>query len=158
MDEERDYEYWKRQAMAMGLRFRTPEEIEQAEREEEERKKRAQEYLREIYLMTEDQRREKGYAEVFRRTCPVCGTVFYTGNPYKKYDDYYTCSRYIHRDNAKKARERARATKCTICGKSFIPQRAGALYCSAACKQMAYRKRVTNNACGQPGRQHMQEL
>jgi hypothetical protein len=52
---------------------------------------------------------------------------------------------------------------CAVCGKTFAPTRADALYCSGACRQTAYRKRVTDNRervtevlrrcdhCGRPG-------
>src|SRR5262249_26940300 len=34
---------------------------------------------------------------------------------------------------------------CAVCGKTFAPTRADAQYCSGACRQTAYRKRVTDN-------------
>jgi predicted nucleic acid-binding Zn ribbon protein len=52
---------------------------------------------------------------------------------------------------------------CAVCGKTFAPTRADAQYCSGACRQTAYRKRVTDNRarvteilrrcdhCGRPG-------
>jgi hypothetical protein len=47
---------------------------------------------------------------------------------------------------------------CEVCGKTFAPTRADAQYCSGACRQTAYRKRVTDNRalrrcdhCGRPG-------
>jgi len=38
-----------------------------------------------------------------------------------------------------------RSRDCQVCGKAFEPHRAGAQYCSDACRQRAYRRRVTDN-------------
>lgn len=35
---------------------------------------------------------------------------------------------------------------CKGCGKTFIPKRSDALYCSNACRQWAYRQSVTDKA------------
>ena len=37
------------------------------------------------------------------------------------------------------------AATCSLCLEEFIPRRADASYCSPACKQRAYRHRVTGN-------------
>ena len=48
---------------------------------------------------------------------------------------------------ARETRTLARGThECQICGKSFEPTRNDAKFCSSACKQKAYRKRVTDNS------------
>lgn len=78
---------------------------------------------------------------LLKRACPTCGTVFYTTNDRKIYDDYYQCAPYVHQTRAKFRRRANRVTDCELCGKTFIPDRAGAKYCSAACKQKAYRER-----------------
>lgn len=83
----------------------------------------------------------KRVKRLYKRTCPTCGTVFYTLNERRKYDDYNECSRYVHRANARKHREENRKTICSQCGKEFTPARAGARFCSGACKQKAYRER-----------------
>lgn len=124
-----------------GFRPRSPEEIAKAQAEDDEREKKHQEYLAELY--------QTGEYEIYKRSCPVCGKVFYTTNPRRVYDDYYACSRYAHRANAKAAREAARLSRCEVCGNAFTPKRAGAKYCSGACKQRAYRERVTVNASTQ---------
>lgn len=138
-----DFEASIRSTLATaGIRTRTPAEIAQAEREEAEREQHHQEYLAELY--------KTGEYEIYKRACPACGKVFYTTNPRRKYDDYYMCSRYIHRQNAKAARKQARHyVECAICKKWFLPARTGAMYCGAACKQKAYRQRVTANQSGQ---------
>ena len=117
----------------LGIRKKTPEELAAMYAEEQERKRREQEWLKEAY--------DDGDDEVFQRCCPACGTVFYTTNPRRIYDDYYQCSRYIHRKNARFARLLRRITICQECGKSFTPARKGARYCCDACRQKAYRKR-----------------
>ena len=87
---------------------------------------------------------DKRIKRLYKRACPTCGTVFYTLNERRKYDDYYECSRYVHRENARNRRKENRKTVCAMCGKEFMPARAGARFCSAACKQKAYRERNKN--------------
>ena len=118
---------------ALGVRERTPEEWDAYYRNLEHKEKEKQERLKGLY--------ENGDMGVYKKTCPVCGTVFYTWNERRVYDDYYKCSRYKHRENAKNRRKIARITECEVCGKVFIPQRAGAKYCCSACKQKAYREK-----------------
>lgn len=126
----------------LGVRERTPEEWEAYYREEAEKEKQRQTRLKEIYDSQDD-----SYYPVYKKVCPICKTEFYTQNPRKKYDDYYKCSRYQHRENAKFTRKFNRVSTCDECGKVFVPQRSGARYCSAACKQKAYRAR--KNQSGQ---------
>jgi hypothetical protein len=48
---------------------------------------------------------------------------------------------------ARTRRRRARGTRaCKTCGKFFKPTRTDSMFCSNACRQRAYRKRVTDNA------------
>ena len=118
----------------LGIRKKTPEELAEMCAEEQARKQREQDWLKEAYYDGDD--------EVLRRRCPVCGTVFYTMNPSRIYDDYYKCSRHIHRETAKFKRRIKRATVvCQQCGERFKPDRAGAKYCCDACRQKAYRER-----------------
>ena len=46
--------------------------------------------------------------------------------------------------NAVRSRKRVRqvSAKCVVCGDFLVGQRRGARYCSAACRQAAYRARV----------------
>ena len=120
----------------LGVRERSTEEWEAYYREEAEKEKQMQARLKEIYDSHDD-----SYYPVYKKICPICKTEFYTKNPRKIYDDYYRCSRYQHRKNAKYVRQFNRITTCTECGKVFVPKRAGARYCSAACKQKSYRTR-----------------
>lgn len=58
------------------------------------------------------------------------------------------CARRAQAAAAKSRRAKARGTRqCQDCGKIFKPTRTDARFCSVACKQRAYRKRVTNNRC-----------
>lgn len=74
-------------------------------------------------------------------TCVVCGR-FVTGR--KKY-----CSqRCVNDAYMERRRQRHAASllkRCAVCGKPFTAKRADAMYCSPACKQTAYRGRVTDN-------------
>lgn len=117
----------------LGITEKTPEEWAAYYHDLERKEKEQQEWLKEQY--------KKGNFGVYRKSCPVCGTVFYTRNERRVYDDYYKCSRYKHRENTKIRRRIARTTKCEVCGKVFTPQRAGAKYCGSACKQKSYRQK-----------------
>ena len=118
----------------LGVRELTSEEWEEYYRQEKVKQEQEQERLSQWY--------NEGAKWVYRRCCPVCNTVFYTTNPRRKYDDYYKCSRYIHRSNAKWKRKLSRDyVKCEVCGKYFLPKRNDVKYCSTACKQKAYRQR-----------------
>lgn len=155
MDIITDFSGWKPEQIisycyqVLGVREMSPEEWEAYCRDQEAKEKEHQAYLKEIY----DTRNSPEYP-VYKKTCPVCGTVFYTYNKRRVYDDYYKCSRYQHRENAKFKRLLNRRTKCEECGGVFTPDRAGAKYCCAACKQKAYRTRKKIEA--QNG--HMKQL
>ena len=120
----------------LGVREKTPEEWGAYYKQEAEKEARHQERLKEIY-----ETKDPSYCTVYKKKCPVCGTVFYTQNYRRIYDDYYKCSRHQHRKNAKFRRLVDRVTTCEECGRTFTPKRNGAKYCCAACKQKAYRTR-----------------
>ena len=114
---------------------RTPEQIQACE----EQKKKFEEHIKAQYeycLYNGINPFEQG---IYKKYCPVCGKAFYTRNPRRIYDNYYQCARHRHRKNAKIQKAKARKTTCAICGNVFTPARAGAMYCSKACKQKAYR-------------------
>jgi hypothetical protein len=46
------------------------------------------------------------------------------------------------RERARRLRPQPAARKCDSCGKSFKPSRVDARYCSSACRQKAYRRRL----------------
>ena len=81
------------------------------------------------------------------RRCPVCGRLFYT----ELWSNRRYCSKKCaHRGlYLKRKRERARRRQnrvCPVCGKPFDAVRSDQVYCSAACKQAAYRKRAREEA------------
>ena len=53
---------------------------------------------------------------------------------------------YVKRRKSLKKREN---TVCKSCGTTFTPKRSGAVYCSNACRQKAYRERVTDSVSHQ---------
>jgi endogenous inhibitor of DNA gyrase (YacG/DUF329 family) len=77
------------------------------------------------------------------RQCKGCG------RPVTDYITYYnstycseSCRRDFYRAESKKQQLQARLTlTCAACGKSFGAKRIDSRYCSAACKQAAYRRR-----------------
>lgn len=123
----------------LGIKERTAEEWDTFYREQERKEREHHEYLRGLY--------ETGKYLIYKRKCPVCGVEFYTWNSRRIYDDYYKCSRYVHRKNAIEKRKRERFfTECQECGRYFTPQRSDARYCCAACKQKAYRHRASGQS------------
>ena len=92
------------------------------------------------------------------RTCAFCGRVVWRGRYWaRRYKRRVFCcercqwSYYNARQVASRAKDRAGA-ECVVCGQPFEPARAGALYCSDACRQRAYRQRkaaesVTDSNC-----------
>lgn len=84
------------------------------------------------------------YAPVRRIKCKGCERVYFTQVHCVKF--CYRCQQgnvgamYVKR---RKSLERRENTVCKNCGNTFTPKRAGAVYCSSACRQKAYRKRVT---------------
>lgn len=86
---------------------------------------------------------------VRRIICKGCGRVFYTQVPVKKYCRYDLCGNRGYPKDMKMRRERDRSNMvCKCCGKVFTPKRAGAVYCSNACRQKAYRQRTADRADG----------
>lgn len=78
-----------------------------------------------------------------RAACHVCGrTIVRAWDGRRRWEEF--CSnrcRWKH-DNAIRSKRRAAPVRaCACCGTQFTPKRADALYCSAACKQRAHRKR-----------------
>ena len=75
-----------------------------------------------------------------KRTCYVCGRVFYAGMPHAR-----LCSERCNQDatlaRRRAARARGRRRRCPRCGTVFVARRRDAVYCSNACRQAAYRQR-----------------
>lgn len=94
--------------------------------------------------------RETGYADVRRIICKGCERVYFTQVHSVKF--CYECRQgnigamYVKKRKSLESREN---TVCKCCGNTFTPKRAGASYCSNACRQKAYRERVTDVVSGQ---------
>jgi len=88
---------------------------------------------------------KKGYS---LKKCAVCGRFM------KEWDHHAYCSQRCIND-AYMARRRRRheqelKKQCVVCGVIFTAKRKDAQYCSAACKQAAYRRRNdTDNRCAE---------
>jgi hypothetical protein len=69
----------------------------------------------------------------------------------RKLSKHIACSRecrlavYVALETARR-RRRVKPQPCVLCGASFKPRRSDARYCSAACKQKAYRRRAFSAA------------
>jgi hypothetical protein len=73
------------------------------------------------------------------QSCEHCGrTVIHDSSVQPQ---IIACSNQCRRAIYNASRRRAAMTVCSECGGLFTPSRSGALYCSAACKQKAYRDR-----------------
>lgn len=89
---------------------------------------------------------------VRRIICKGCGRVFYTQIPTKKYCYYHRCGNRGYQKELKQRRlEKRKDLVCKGCGKTFTPKRVDASYCSNACRQRAYRQRVTDTPSGTKG-------
>ena len=90
------------------------------------------------------------YATVRRINCKGCERVYFTQVHCVKF--CYYCQQgnvgamYVKRRKSLKKREN---TVCKNCGNTFTPKRAGAVYCSSACRQKAYRERITDSVSHQ---------
>ena len=90
------------------------------------------------------------YAPVRRIKCKGCERVYFTQVHCVKF--CYHCQQgnvgamYVKR---RKSLERRENTVCKNCRNIFTPKRAGAVYCSSACRQKAYRERVTDSVSHQ---------
>ena len=90
------------------------------------------------------------YAPVRSIICKGCERVYFTQVHCVKF--CYHCQQgnvgamYVKRRKSLKKREN---TVCKNCGNTFTPKRAGAVYCSSACRQKAYRERVADSVSHQ---------
>ena len=72
-----------------------------------------------------------------RDQCAVCGEWLY----HRVMSEHMSAHRWTER--RRERREAARRKVCPLCGNPFQAQRCDALFCSSACRQSAYRARVT---------------
>ena len=106
-----------------------------------------QDYLKESYEKTGFT--AGGYA-IRKLICGGCGRVFYTTIYTKKYCHSYWCGNQANNRRQREYRQmRRQDLVCQCCGEKFTPKRTGARYCSNACRQKDYRKRVTDAASAQ---------
>ena len=113
----------------------------------EEWEQNNQDYMKESYEETGFT--TGGYA-VRKLICGGCGRVFYTTIYTKKYCHSYWCGNQANNRRQREYRQmRRQDLVCQCCGEKFTPKRAGAHYCSNACRQKDYRKRVTDAASAQ---------
>lgn len=83
----------------------------------------------------------------YRLTCQWCGNAFYRRYPTAKW-----CSDRCSNDaGIARRRERIKARRenltCGRCGMVFSAARCDTRYCGGACRQAAYRARVTDKPC-----------
>lgn len=92
--------------------------------------------------LAEDYARYGEHTGCYRCECYICGKVFYAGMPHA-----VLCSERCNQDATLQRRKEARLPErirtCLMCGVEFQAKRKDTRYCSAACKQKAYRRRVT---------------
>ena len=113
----------------------------------EEWEQNNQDYLKEPYEETGFT--TGGYA-IRKIICGGCGRVFYTTIYTKKYCHSYWCGNQANNRRQREYRQmRRQDLVCQCCGEKFTPKRADARYCSSACRQKDYRKRVTDAASAQ---------
>ena len=108
-----------------------------------EKVKKRQEFLENSY---ESAISEGRHSYILKRVCPYCGKVFYTRNKRQIYCPDTGCGSSCALKANKERRKELHAEECQktciVCGHTFTAKKVDALYCSAACKQKAYRRRV----------------
>ena len=105
-----------------------------------------QDYLKQRY----EEQQAAGYDGVRKIICGGCGHVFYTTIYTKKYCHSYWCGNQANNRRQREYRQmRRQDLVCQCCGEKFTPKRADARYCSNACRQKDYRKRVTDATSAQ---------
>ena len=82
------------------------------------------------------------------RECRWCGRSISYGGVSAQPARYCTwaCETSARTERRREQRELARRCRCGNCGQMFIAPRADARFCSPACKQAAYRKRLADQA------------
>ena len=73
-----------------------------------------------------------------KQRCPICGERVFTGVVWMEHFHSHEWTRR-RRDR----REQARQKVCPVCNRHFHAKRRDGEYCSGACRQKAYRIRVT---------------
>ena len=107
-----------------------------------------QDYLKQRY----EEQQAAGYDGVRKIVYDGCGQVFYTTIYTKKYCHSYWCGNQANNRRQREYRQIHRQDLvCQCCSEKFTPKRADARYCSNACRQKDYRKRVTDAASAQNG-------
>ena len=105
-----------------------------------------QEKLRDDYFYRCAHGIQNNYVYPIRRIiCEGCGNIFYTMVPVKKYCNERCCYLGFWKHKREKRLAMRKDTVCKTCGNTFTPKRSGAVYCSNACRQKAYRQSVTDN-------------
>jgi hypothetical protein len=82
------------------------------------------------------------------RPCCHCSRPVFLDRPIRKGLRYFVCGtecrQAVHNANYRRRHPRSRVEQqCLGCGAAFTPRRNDAEFCSVACKQRAYRERVT---------------
>ena len=86
------------------------------------------------------------------RSCCHCTRPIYLTEPLRRSTRYVVCGpkcrQAVHNTKYRLRHQRPRMAQCADCGKSFMPKRSDAKFCSAACKQRAYHHRIKPTASG----------
>jgi hypothetical protein len=83
--------------------------------------------------------------------CEGCGRPVHNGRTCRTRRHTFCCEvcklQAVNADARQKRALTRNTMPCEGCGETFEPKRTDARYCSAACRQRVYRKRVTANEC-----------
>lgn len=84
--------------------------------------------------------------------CETCGREVHNELNRRRRRHTFCCQACAIKAQSARARQRRTEARgaskpCTICGEHFEPTRKDSCYCSAACRQKAYRRRVTDRNC-----------
>lgn len=86
----------------------------------------------------------KCLCDTSRKQCPYCGEWVYSG---AVFTDHLGMHRCVAR--RRERRLQARQKVCPMCNREFTATRADGVFCSSACRQKAYRLRVTDHSASQ---------
>ena len=89
---------------------------------------------------------DKSHRIYSSRSCCHCTRPINLAEPLRRSTQYVVCGpecrQAVHNAKYRLRHQRPRMAQCADCGKSFMPKRSDAKFCSAACKQRA---RCTNH-------------
>jgi hypothetical protein len=99
----------------------------------------------ELCVTDHERKSEFAWGKPYTHACHGCGRRLTFVVHWERRDNRFTCDNVCARRALRKQR-RPKRRLCTQCSKRFSSARKDAQFCSSACKQKAYRKRLVAEA------------